>query len=714
MTTALVFVAGVTVMAPSPAAAAEGVSITTEAGVSSYVTSGRLIPVKVTVTAERTVQATVRLSASLQGPPMTVVERELSLVAGTTKSFWMLGVNAEQFVGSSDLTVSLVEDGAVSKAEVKVRTGDTVVGVLPRLADASRPPASVTLDGDLGVIRIGTVDIDQFTLGTAGLGVYSTIAGSAADIAGLPEAARTALFAWVDRGGRLLIDDDPGGNLPPTWVPGGAGFVMAGHGEIRATGGALTRGEWGDQVSPGPAVGQAQRFGFGIEFNGNSNPQQTLVRDAGLRLNRIGGVLIILGIYVVVVGPILFLVLRRAKRLTMAWVAIPALALVSTGLVVAAGDRTRQGQDAAHSTIVSVSPASAMADTLGLVVARSGGTQGLKLPNEWSMSDSDAGFWWGFQDGAATLKHTDSGSEMVRSLSSGQATTLRASGPVAPSPDSLQVEASSDDDGRVTGTVKNTGSADLADVAVFAGRQAVLVGTLAAGASAPFELTRVATDVGMFPIDQVWRDPNANQAFWRDGPAVAAPFPAEGEPVPATFAPPPVPQPSALADPASWAIWAASHDVGRAFGTVRVVGWRTAVAAPVTTLGGEPITAGRIAVTTLAPVTPLGRITDVSVRRELIDMADPGQDGEAPATLRFLLPPVDRPIKPLQITTPPGISRLEVWDGTAWTSLDMDQEVAPVPAIAVRGNAVLIRTAVSFQFGPGFMSLNSLTIGEAP
>ena len=58
----------------------------------------------------------------------------------------------------------------------------------------------------------------------------------------------------------------------------------------------------------------------------------SLAGDAGLRLPRLTILLGFLGLYIVVVGPITALVLRRRRRPEMAWVAVPTLALLFTGV----------------------------------------------------------------------------------------------------------------------------------------------------------------------------------------------------------------------------------------------------------------------------------------------------------------------------------------------------------------------------------------------
>jgi hypothetical protein len=703
----------------SPAVAADGVTLTADLGVRGSVAPGASSPVRVTVTADRTVRGTVRASVT-NGPNLVDVERDLTLVAGTTKSFWLVLPGSAFFGGGggTGVAVTLQEEGdRATKVDAIGSMSGTLVGVLPRLAGDANPPANVEMKADLGQARTATLSPDLMELGPGALMPFANIAGTSADLAGLSAPARTSLLIWLNRGGRLLVDDDPSGQLPTEWMPPPDGTVdraTAGSGEVRLTRGALTRGEWAASLQPGTVDDQSTgRFGFrgggGFEFG--QGGQSALVKDAGLRLNRLGPVLILLGAYVVAVGPVTFFVLRRLKRLPAGWIAIPALALVGTGLVIVAGQKTRQGAAAAHATIYEVSPAGADAHVTALVMARSPGERGVKLPAGWLPTVSPFGFGFGFDGTASKQRYIDEGSMLGRRLASGQAATMAAAGPIGAPADRLAVEAKSTANGQVTGTVRNSGSTDLADVAVFADSKAILIGSLAAGSEKSFTIDRAtvgSTSGG--PAAQVWRT-NINNQFGPQFATTAAPFGPDGAPL--TDDTPAPPEPSA-ADLTSWSQFNFSRSLGRDRGTARATGWRLGVKAPITTMGGASIDAGRIAVTVEAPIIPTGRVTDVSVKREWIQGdTQPGPQGTVGTIVRFTLPPIaDVDRRPLEFAAA-RLTSVTVWNGMAWVELAAKADRVPVPAEAIDHGVVLVKTTFNLGNEQGVGS-RDLAIRERP
>lgn len=710
---ASLFAAVVGLSAPAASAAdAEGITITAEPGMDGFIAVGEPIPVRITVTTDHTTRGTVRLSDN-GGPPVAVVERDLEVAAGTSKSFWMVLPDAGFFGPPNSPTVEYTERNDRTASEpLRFLPAGKLIGVLPQLAAAAPPLGAITLTGDRGEIRVGPLTVEQLELGTTGLEMFSGLAASRRDLAGLSPPAKAALFQWVNQGGQLLIDDDPAGEVPAAWLPGSAGYALAGSGEVWATDGALARGEWDPFVTIGSTDPNNPRGGFKPGFAGPGffpgNGIGALADDAGLRLNRLGMVLLILAGYVVLVGPVMFFVLRRARRLPAGWAAIPALAVLTTGLVVVAGTRSRQGADAAHVTIYDTSAAGTRANVSTLVVARSGGRNGVRLPVGWSPANDALG--WNFGGDRATQRIAGDGSELTRSLGSGQAALLSAAGPSAAPDGSLSVEATSAADGAVSGTVRNIGSIELVDVAVFSGERAVLVGTLAAGAAEPFELSRVTESAGISPADQVWLG-SSNQF----GPGATVVFGPEGGPAGPRGAPAPVASlESTLADPALWNQAQPSQAVSKSYGIVTAAGWMRA-AAPLRTARGGSIRVGRAAVTVTAPVRPAGRVTDITVRRELVSQPNGfGPNGAASVTYRYLLPPETRSGAVLEIVAPDGTESVEAWDGSQWQAVAVQGGTGALPSGSVRSGIVLVRAQVALGGPFGGASLAELVVRERP
>ncbi|MFN0026849.1 MAG: hypothetical protein ACKV2O_06650 [Acidimicrobiales bacterium] len=725
----MVLVVVLSVVTPSPvvaAAATEGIEMVLETGVRGSVVAGKDLPIRVTVTADRTTRGTIRL-ADPGLPDWLVVERDLALAAGTSKSFWMVLPGLREGSPATP-TVTYSEKGRpLASVTSRFLIVDSVVGVLPHLAEAASPPPTVARPDGSGDAHLGTLSTEQMVLGAPGVDQFTAIAASGRDLATLSDTARAGLWQWLNGGGLLLVDDDPGAALPPAWMPGPAGYALAGAGEVRLTWGALARGEWEPFLlgaSEGEGIGIAEQVPMQFFPGGVS----TLARDAGLRLNRLGPMLAILVVYVALVGPVMFFVLKRTRRLTAGWVAIPIFAVVVTGLVVVVGNRSRMGAAAAHGTVSEVFAAGTQAFMSGLVVARSGGDHGFQLPPGWKPTLGGSPFQR-FDNNRATHRSDGEGGSLITSLDSGQATRLNAVGPVATPPDQLSVEATSDADGAVTGTVRNNGPEALIDVAVFAGERAILIGMLPAGGSAPFGLADVTTAAGIAPVSQVWSS-DAAFAFGGGGPirAFEAPpmptttiaagaAPGGGFPGPGATRPPQIPvMPlGVLSEVADVGLWvdAAVDNATLAYGSVRAVGWRKDTTAPLQLLGGGSIERGRSAITVAAPIKPQGRITDVTVRRKLTSVVMDAVGGNAAngqgMSFRFLLPPGERPPSTdFELAIPVGVAWAEAWNGGRWMELQPRDGVASLPSDTVRGGAILVR----IDSPPGF-PVAGLTVREA-
>jgi len=186
--------------------------------------------------------------------------------------------------------------------------------------------------------------------------------GAAAALDDLPEALRAAEVAGARQSGDLGAlagapgDGGPVGSVPiavlrpaegavvETALPDGAPLVVRrGYGEgevwllafdpslppLNAWGGLP---EWWETIGRPPAgrmwttpVPDPSRLGAGL----GGLPEFELPSMSGLML--------LIAVYIVLVGPVNYLVLRRRRRLDLAWVTIPALTLLATGATYGAG-----------------------------------------------------------------------------------------------------------------------------------------------------------------------------------------------------------------------------------------------------------------------------------------------------------------------------------------------------------------------------------------
>jgi hypothetical protein len=684
-----------TVVAPARYAGAApdgGVTVDVQAGVRGAYQPGRSLPLHITVTSTQAVRGTLEVVDRNGGSFRS--ERAIELAAGTTKDIWLTFATTPFNNGAPIEVIFAGPDGVRIAKSITLDQGtdQTLVGVLPRLDEVAQPPANIAYPGDLGTAVISSVGPAQRALGLGGIDIYSIIAATSVDIVGATRAERSALLAWVGQGGTLLVDDAPGDALPPEWTPGAAGYALAGRGEVRLTNGLLAARKWATALPVGTAATQPGPLNgfFGQNF-GQAPPSETLAKDAGLKLRRLGPVLVLLTVYLVLVGPILFIVLRRSRRLAFGWVAIPALAILASGLVTVVGGQSRRGASAAHVTVVETNPGGATGYTTGLVVSKGGGRAGFRLPSGWS-SDLNQ---WGFGNSQGLVERPrPDGGDLSTVLESGQATLMSAAGPVVDSDvrGRLEVTATTNANGRASGTVRNVGGEALDDVAVFVAQGAASIGRLEPGGSQEFTIAN-ATAIGEAAPFRVWSVDDGSVFFGNGGqfPVATVAFGPGGGVQPGDR-----PEPGSTQN-ASLIAWLnfeqRSNRTNTKYGLVQAVGWQRNTTGPIPALNGSRVRAGRTATTVVAPLAPGERLSDISIRRSVVRGGN-----DTTGTVRFQLPADRKVATPSLVTRPPAwVNDLEVWDGSEWLKLDTKAQPVAIPAAAVRGGDVLARFEVGFD-----------------
>jgi hypothetical protein len=652
-------------LAPAGVARAE-TTVEGSVGVNGYADQLGHVVVSVQVTADELVDG--RLDVTHRGSPI-VIRQDLQVPAGTTKDVRVL-VPGPLFDGT--LTVDVRDgDRLVATRDVRVRFDEDaeLVGVLPRLvARGQELPEQATLDTDTGRAELAPLTTDVLDLGPAALDAYDTIAGTSDDLTALDAEQLRSVLLWVNAGGRLLLDDATTLDaLPDSWRPGAAGYAWAGTGEVRVVDGAASRGEWASIIEPSTAAGSGA---FGPEAF--VDPETDLARRAGLRLPTLTPVIVTLAAYGFLIGPVVYLVLRRARRLTLGWVVIPIVAVVTAGGIVSAGGRYRSSGNPATAAFLDVSPAGSMATTNVLAFERGGGETTIDAPPGWT-TDESATMWTGRREDTTRVQsvHAD-GTTVSMSLEAGQVSTNTLVGPADAVP--FTVSATVTGDGRISGTVVNGTSVDLHDVAVFVGDRVSRIGTIGAGATAtwdapaPIDLQRFASRG-----DQAWQ----------------LPFEAGVD--------------DQVAELGVWGTASMTIDLFTP-GIVRAVAWTGELGA-VVDLDREAST--RTGLSATAPVdaagAPLGAATvrATVVRTPFGPLGDGAGDEQV---YRYLLPP-GTPAEGLQLTSieRPTISELAVWDGSGWQTLDVDEDEPAVPPAAVREGVVLVRATVRNGADPGVL-----------
>lgn len=639
-------------VAPGPAAgAAEDtapVPLQVTAGYSGYGTQGRSVPVRVTVDADRLLTG----SLVVRGRNGSRVTRGVEVPGGSVKRFTL--VLPPNF-GGDDLVTATVVDGddrVLAKGEHRITMGEgsELVGLLPEVLAGRTVPGPAPLSVDAGTARFVTLTAADIISADA-LDALSAIGARFGELEALRPGARTALASWLAGGGQLLIDDTPTGpldGLPATWIPAdGATRARTGQGQVRLTGGRIAGLQLAGLVEP------TTRTGFGGGFGGDG-VAQTVARDAGLRLPKITTLLGFLGLYVLAVGPVTAVVLRRKRRPELAWVAVPALALVFTLLAYGAGSQTRNRSNLAHGTVVMIDGTSSVALSYIGVTHPGRGEARVNFPEGWSVQgDMNTG------RAAPPVEVGGDGPEAVLPLAVGEFGLVKAEGPMSLPGDGLEVTARVDAAGRVEGTVRNRLPFPLDEVTVFAGGGEAELGRLAAGEERTWN----------FDADKL---PRFNNGEWRPDAPWFQRSPGDWS----TGGSGPAGRDGVVNLPLWQEVRAELGPDERAPGIVTAVGWTRDFKPGFRIDGRDRKLPGRTAVVVRSPleVAP-GTSPALGVRREILRGNFPsffgkffGQAGPFgdETVLRFTLPAGANPAAALELESSARLRSLEVWQDGVW------------------------------------------------
>ncbi|HAP76149.1 MAG TPA: hypothetical protein DCR14_08715 [Acidimicrobiaceae bacterium] len=642
---------GAVVAGAPPVAHADAPTMSVEVGVQSWADPGDHVVVRATVEADELFDGSVEV-VSRTG---AVVISDVQVAGGTSKTVMLV---APTGYDSLELDVRLYDgDELVVRRSVTLKPAEQVeiVGVLPALRTrAGELPETINLIGDTGKAVFDELTSEHLSLGAASLDVYDTIAATTADLRSLTDAQRSSLLAWVNRGGRLLLDDSGDlSALPTEWQPGRAGYALAGRGEVRLVDGAASQQSWAGIIQPsGSATSEYGEQFFGGEVFGAV--EEDLARRAGIELPSLLPLMVPLLVYWALASIGVYVLLRVMRRLTLAWVAIPVLAAITAAGVLVYGNEWRATGKPAVSTFVEGYPGGSEAIASVLLFSRDGGTSTMTFPAGWQ-SDSEVASQFGLPVSAiapTVVPRGDSSTLRVR-LDAGQVTTANLTGPSTASP--LAVTASLRD-GDVVGEVRNEGAIPLRDVAVFGPGGADFIGDLQPGQTAEYSFDADPLPVGFSLADRVWR---------------SAADPRAGDD-----------------DLVEFGIWsnAASTRVLYPSGMVRAAAWTDLLPAPV----GADVTSVTV-VNTLthieAATGPLPEgVARWSVVRSPFTRFGNGLDDQV---YRYLLPP--GALGPLVVETPAELDRVEFWSGSGWVRVDVEGRVAAVPPAALRDGVVLMR-----------------------
>ena len=358
------------------------------------------------------------------------------------------------------------------------------------------------------------------------------------DSAALSPAQRDALGLWVSLGGQLFVSGGVGGqkaaaglvDLLPVQVGGalaqgdltplvglaGAGALpnpaaalspaqpRAGAEQLPSGSGLLFRWRYGSGLvtfsafdfaslrgwaSEGALWGKllARQAilapGYGARLSQTSLLERGVLRLPSLNLPSTGVVLAFLLLYVLVIGPINYLALRRLRRLEWAWLSVPLVVLVFSCGLYAVGAGLRGGQSQlSQAAIVQGAEGQPRAFATGFIglfsPRRASYTVG--FPAQTLVGGSPGRFTQSDQFDAVVAD--DAGARSIRVLADVVSVTTFVTEQMVDLPVTVQSSLTSDAAG-VRGEVRNTGAGALEDVLIVRGDAFARLGALAPGAS---------------------------------------------------------------------------------------------------------------------------------------------------------------------------------------------------------------------------------------
>ncbi len=670
---------------PQPAGAETTLDVTTPAD-GGFQPGRSSVPLLVTIEADEAVTGT--LTARFEGMPSSGTQ-EVDVAGGTSKEIVFV-VNVPTWARNG--SVSFDADGDANDQTARFNlvapSSDELVGVLPDLAARDLPATASILTG-IGAARFYPVEPSLLDVGPDGLATFSQVVATASDLASLEGDRLDALVSWVTTdGGVLVVDEAPGTDLPfeLTEEVGASGDTFElGLGTVVFSDGQAGAGSWDDLMAP-TETRSPDEFPWGF-FGGVGGGTNILATDAGVSVPAIGSLVIALIVYAAVVGPILWLVLRRWNREPLLWLIMPAVALVATGGIYLTGQSIRDDTATAHGTLVADLPSERIITSQVLVTSPNGGIAGVDLPAGWRAAPVAAeGEFIEFEEGfgggpAAGVTAEVRGDELIVDLPPGGVGVVAAEGSQPVTTPSWDWDLTVDGDDLV-GTITNLTAYDLEEVFVSSGRGFDRIPELEAGETAEVSLSGIhrPTLEGDPLMERLWQI----DVFGGDDGGVI--------------------------NPVVLSNWLSDHSELRRPGYLIIVGWTRDAPAPVSATTGRTVDEGRTGFLASARLTTeelppdRGRLeflrgwnsTNVSDRIG-------AECSDFPLTVR--LTPHGSVAPDDAVLAVPGraIAALDVWDGTSWLPTGMagaprDDFVLELPARALDTGAVYARMTMSCDF----------------
>lgn len=414
----------------SPAHAQTQVDLDIHVGFDNRYAPGQWTPVSVVVDSSQAIEGTLEVTHDQPDGSDSLYTLDIEVAGGGRKEF------------------HLVVPGPPEQRSVTARvvSGDTVLGTTTAQPLELAENALFGLLGDGGIdgfaaepslvemipVRVTQAQLD---LGASALSALSYVVASSDELDGLVPAHRDALDDWIATGGRLLVAaEDPGAVVWPeaagsmrwsggrvqgadlTFAEDRVGLQRVGFGEVIVTQGrpsSLPREVIEAALRASPSVysrGSQEFFNdFGPGTSADVELMNGLRRGGGsMRLSWFVGFLIV---YLLLVGPVNYYVLRRRGHKELLWMTVPALALLFSGVAYGLARGSRGGTEAATAGVVIATEYGQEGRAVAVVSSGSGGERTYAFPTKAAVAPSFLPFFGSSQNGSTRL--TAEGAQVI-------------------------------------------------------------------------------------------------------------------------------------------------------------------------------------------------------------------------------------------------------------------------------------------------------------
>lgn len=379
------------------------------------------------------------------------------------------------------------------------------------------------------------------------------------------------------------------------------------------------------------------------------------------------------------------------------WLAIPALAGLSTLGIYGAGQVVRSGTRAAHATLAIDVPGSHLTVTETLVSRPGGGAVGVTLLDGWAPASLTGSSFMFDPSQPARAQHLDA-DELLADVPAGGAGVVSAVRVSAAADPAWSVDLVLEGDDLV-GTVTNGTEHELREVVVASGAGVTEVGSVGPGETV--EVTVVGATGASVHHEELGRILNGADPW--NGPGMSG---------------------DGAGNPALLSGWLSRHPEVIGSGRVVVFGWTAGQASPLRTTDGATVEAGRTAhltVTDLEPGIGLDRIELLRgwASTLVIDVGRPGACVDAPVAYRIRPEGRDDDDELALHVDTRLVAGLDIWNGREWQPAGMAEiEESPAviplpPGVLGDDGAIYLRAATTCDAWGADDVLPRLVTGDA-